>query len=141
MDYRIEIAPEPNAGHRKSVLDTLSSYNERQGYADDTSSVAVMLVGDDGEPHGGLWGKTGFGWLYVEFLAVADSAKGQNFGAGLMAEAEWIARERGCVGAWLTTFSFQAQGFYEKLGYSVFAVLEDSPAGNERIFMRKRFEG
>ncbi len=139
MDYRIAIAAEPTAEDRLAVLGTLSEYNEQHGFPSDHRDVAILLVGDDGKTHGGLWGKTGYGWLYVEFLAVPEAARGRNFGAGLMAEAEWIARERECVGSWLTTFSFQAQGFYEKLGYSVFATLEDSPAGSDRIFMRKRF--
>jgi hypothetical protein len=55
-----------------------------------------------------------------------------------MASAEKIALERGCVGSWLTTFSFQASGFYEGLGYEVFGRLENSPGENVRIFMRKR---
>ena len=139
MDYRIHIAAEPNLVHRETVLGLLSDFNESQGYPADKLDVAVMLIGDDGEAHGGLWGKTGYGWLYVQYLAVSEAAQGRNFGAGLMAEAEWIARERGCVGAWLTTFSFQAQGFYEKLGYSAFATLEDSPPGSNRIFMCRRF--
>jgi hypothetical protein len=52
--------------------------------------------------------------------------------------AEDLALERGCVGAWLTTLSFQARGFYERLGYVVFAELENSPRDNARIFMRKK---
>ncbi len=139
MDYRIHIPPEPNEEHRAAVLGQLSDYNESRGFPSDHRDVAILLMGDDGKAHGGLWGKTGYGWLYVEFLAVPEAARGRNLGAGLMAEAEWIARTRGCTGSWLTTFSFQARGFYEKLGYSVFATLEDSPAGNDRIFMRKRF--
>ena len=31
--------------------------------------------------------------------------------------AERLAAERGCVGSWLTTFTFQARGFYEKVGF------------------------
>jgi hypothetical protein len=37
-----------------------------------------------------------------------------------MDRAEVHARERGCHSAWLDTFSFQARGFYEKLGYDEF---------------------
>ena len=140
MDYRILIAAEPSAKDRMAVLGPLSDFNESHGFPSDHRDVAVMLVGDDGAAVGGLWGKTGYGWLYVEFLAVPEAARGRNFGAGLIAEAEGIARTHGCVGSWLTTFSFQARGFYEKIGYAVFAELEESPAaGSARIFMRKRF--
>jgi GNAT superfamily N-acetyltransferase len=140
MDYRITIPAEPSAEDRLAVLGPLSDFNDRNGFPSDMLPVAVLLTGEDGATAGGLWGKTGYGWLFVEFLAVPDEARGRNLGAALMGEAERIALDRGCAGAWLTTFSFQARGFYEKLGYSVFGTLEDSPAGNDRIFMRKRLK-
>jgi GNAT superfamily N-acetyltransferase len=139
MDYRIAIPAEPSAEDRLAVLGPLSDFNDSNGFPSATLPVAILLVDGDGTTAGGLWGKTGYGWLFVEFLAVPEEARGRNLGAALMGEAERIARQRGCGGAWLTTFSFQARGFYEKLGYSVFGTLEDSPAGNDRIFMRKRF--
>jgi hypothetical protein len=54
-----------------------------------------------------------------------------------VAQAEGRARERGCHSAWLDTFSFQARGFYEKLGYEEFGRLE-YPPDHYRHFMRKR---
>ena len=139
MSYQIVVPDEPSAGQRQAIVDPLSGFNAQHGFPPDSRTVAVLLNDDDGVVVGGLWGKTGYGWLFVEFLAVPEKLRGQSLGAQLMAEAERIAIERGCVGAWLTTFSFQAQGFYEKLGYSAFARLEDSPHGNDRIFLRKRF--
>jgi ribosomal protein S18 acetylase RimI-like enzyme len=53
----------------------------------------------------------------------------------LQAEQEAIAR--GCRGAWLDTYSFQARGFYERLGYAVFGILNDYPPGQKRIFCTK----
>jgi ribosomal protein S18 acetylase RimI-like enzyme len=55
----------------------------------------------------------------------------------LMAQAEGRARERGYHSAWLDTFSFQARGFYEKLGYEEFGRL-DYPPDHYRHFLRKR---
>ena len=139
MDYRIETKDEPAPEDREAVLGPLSEFNARHGFPADSKPVALLLKDPEGATAGGLWGRTGYGWLYVEFLSVPDAAQGGGIGARLMREAERIAEERGCGGAWLTTFTFQARGFYEKLGYSVFAELEDSPAGNTRIFMRRRF--
>jgi hypothetical protein len=56
-----------------------------------------------------------------------------------MQQAEDEARQRLCLGAWLDTFSFQARGFYERLGYTVFGTINDFPPGHSRIFMKKRF--
>ena len=48
-----------------------------------------------------------------------------------------VRLERGCHSAWVDTFSFQAPGFYRKLGYEVFGEL-DYPPGHKRFFLRKR---
>ena len=56
-----------------------------------------------------------------------------------MDAAEAVARERGCIGARLDTYSFQARGFYEKRGYRVVGTIEDCPPGHARHTMAKRF--
>jgi ribosomal protein S18 acetylase RimI-like enzyme len=56
-----------------------------------------------------------------------------------MDEAEAIARRRGCRGAWLGTFDFQARELYERHGYAVFAELPDFPAGHTHVHLRKNF--
>jgi len=38
---------------------------------------------------------------------------------------------------WLETFSFQAPAFYEKYGYTIYAVLEDHPPGHKHYSMKK----
>ena len=82
-------------------------------------------------------GRTSFDWLQIELLFVPAALRGQAIGRGLMAEAERIAVTRGCHGAWLDTFSFQARGFYEALGYELLATLPDHPRGEARHFLRK----
>ena len=54
-----------------------------------------------------------------------------------MEQAEREAIRRGCRTIWLDTFTFQARGFYERLGYSVFGTLEDYPPGHSRFFLKK----
>jgi GNAT superfamily N-acetyltransferase len=80
------------------------------------------------------------GWLFIRYLWVSDSLRGRGIGRELMAGAEAHALERGCHSAWVDTFSFQAPGFYPKLGYEVFGEL-DYPPGHKRIFLRKRLVG
>ena len=52
-------------------------------------------------------------------------------------EAE--ARARGCIGATLGTYDFQARPFYEKQGYEVFGTLEPYPNGHCSYYLRKIF--
>ena len=55
-----------------------------------------------------------------------------------MQAAEEVARERGCIGMWLDTFSFQARGFYVKPGFTVFGTIDDYPIGHRRFYLSKR---
>ena len=86
---------------------------------------------------GGLWGNTGFQWLFTQLLLVPESLRGRGLGADLMRRAEAEAVSRGCHGAWLDTFEFQARSFYERIGYECFGQLPDYPPGFSRFFMKK----
>lgn len=137
MDPTLTICDSPTDAIRDAVAGPLGYFNAENGYPPDRQTVAITLADEEGQIVGGLWGKTVYDWLFVEFLVVPASLRGRDLGSRLMMTAEQIAIERGCVGAWLTTFSFQAQGFYEKLGYEVFGALENSPGENVRLFLRK----
>jgi len=102
--------------------------------------LLVTLLAHDGSLAGGLSGSISYGWLFVDILWVDSAARSQGYGRSLMLAAEAEARKRGCRYAWLDTFSFQARGFYEKLGYAVFGELHDFPAGHSRFFLRKKLE-
>jgi GNAT superfamily N-acetyltransferase len=136
MEVKLEVR-DPSDSVRDAILAPLMGFNAANGYPPDPQSLAITLTDPSGAVLGGLWGKTVYDWLSVEYLVVPETLRGSGLGARLMTQAEQIAIDRGCVGAWLTTFPFQAQGFYEKLGYEVFARLDRSPRDNERIFMRK----
>ncbi len=83
---------------------------------------------------GGLWGGTAYSALHIELLYLPEALRGAGFGRQLMAQAEQEAVRRDCHTIWLDTFTFQARGFYERLGYSVFGTLEDYPLGHSRFF-------
>lgn len=93
-----------------------------------------------GRPVGGLTGAAVFDWVFIELLHIPERFRGQGHGEALMARAEAFAREQGCIGIWLDTYSFQARPFYEKLGYTLFGTLDDHPVGGARYFMQKRLD-
>ena len=74
--------------------------------------------------------------MFIDFLFVPENLRGAGHGRTLMQKAEEIARLRGCTGIWLDTFTFQARGFYEKLGYAVFGQLDNYPRGEVRFFLQ-----
>ena len=75
---------------------------------------------------------------YVELLWLSDKARGNGVGSELIREAELRARKRGSILIHLNTYSFQAPGFYEKLGYRRLGSMSGSPKGASRYFYAKR---
>jgi GNAT superfamily N-acetyltransferase len=75
---------------------------------------------------------------YVELLWLADKARRRGTGRRLMAQAERRARRRGSLLLHLNTYSFQAPGFYEKLGFKRVGGMSGSPPGASRHFYVKR---
>ncbi len=97
----------------------------------------TITLREGGKIVGGLVGETFLGWLYVSVLWVADGYSRQGYGRRIMEAAEKEARRRGVRNAYLDTLSFQAPGFYAKLGYREFGRLADFPAGHDRRWLAK----
>ena len=102
--------------------------------------LVIPIRDDNGSVAGGLWGYTSFGWLHVQMLFVPHPLRGLGIGAALMASAEAEARDRGCRGAYVDTFSFQAAPFYQRIGFTLFGKLDDCPPGHDRLYFSKRFD-
>lgn len=79
-------------------------------------------------------------WLetYVELLWLSERARGQGLGRELILEAVRRARGRGSRLMHLSTYSFQAPDFYEKLGFRRCGTISGSPKGAARYFYVKR---
>ena len=105
----------------------------------DWRSLGLALRASDGALLGGLYGATMWGWLMIDGIWVAKGLRGRGLGRRLLLAAEAAAAKRGCRGAWLGTFDFQARGFYERLGYIVFAELTEFPERHTHYHLRKSF--
>ena len=139
-DYTVTIEETPDPADVQFVRAQLTAFNRGRS-ADDQFQPLLILVRDaGGQIVAGLMGGTYWGWLYTEILWVEECLRGKGHGQSLLAAAEAEAVRRGCRYAHLDTMSFQALSFYEKQGYSVFAELEDIPAGSghRRYSLKKR---
>jgi len=138
MGVTIELTDAPADGVRDAIVEPLIAFNIQQTGIDDYRPLAALLRDGEGRIVGGLWGRTVFGWLFVELLFVPDALRSRGLGTELVQRAEREAMARSCHDVWLDTFQFQARGFYERLGYHCFGTLDDYPAGFSRFFMTKR---
>jgi GNAT superfamily N-acetyltransferase len=101
-------------------------------------SRAILTVrGESGRILGGLILQSYWKESYVELLWLSSRARKQGLGRELIAEAERRARRRGSRLMHLNTYSFQAPGFYEKLGFRRFGKMSGSPKGASRYFYVK----
>lgn len=115
------------------------SPHHRHIRTDPSQPLDLLLRTTGGEIVGGLIADTYWNWLVVEDFWIHADLRGQGYGRQLLALAEATAQARGCRHAHLTTYSFQARGFYEKAGYQVVGALVDYPPGATYFWLRKDF--
>ena len=138
--YRTTLKIGPEAvDQRQAIHARLVEFNRSRAAPGNAQPLCIALVDEEGNVAGGLYGISMFDWLVIELLFVPEGLRGAGLGSKLVAQAEEQARSGGCIGAWLDTFSFQARGFYEKLGYSLAGTIPDHPLGGARFFLFKRW--
>ena len=106
------------------------------GYRD-ARLLVILLRDSDGRIYAGLSGHTWGRASEIRFLWVEESRRHTGIGTRLLRAAEEEARSRGCRKIVLSTHSFQALGFYLKLGYVVAGEFSDYPRGHSSIFLEK----
>jgi len=137
--WSVALETNPDPVIRQDVLVPLVADNEASGGPSRSELLAVTVRDLSGTVVGGLWGRTGYSFLFVELLALGP-AKGHGLGRTVMELAEVEARRRGMAGMWVDTFTFQAPGFYLKLGFTECGRITGYPPGHDRIFFVKRFD-
>lgn len=145
--YHFALFSQEHPSYRGYVRSKLRQYNTestlRDGFFEQGvlrgTPLEIFLLDDRQKIRAGLVGLTRWNWLLIETLWVEESLRHQGFGKRLMHLAEQEAKRRGCTEAILDTFSFQAKGFYEKLGYEMFAQVDDYPSGYSFFQLKKEF--
>jgi len=140
----ISIEPEPAEAVRAVVLDGLRAFNRLHAPAPGFAPLVIaarehggVTAAPGGDIIGGLVGETGWEWLHVELLWVAEPYRRQGIGLQLLNAAEREAWRRGARHVFLDTFEFQARDFYERQGYVIFGVQENYPPGHVRFYLRR----
>jgi len=115
----------------------LIAYNSKRAGRPDYRPLVLSARDAKGRMVGGLTGQLYWNALYVELLWVEEGARKSGVGAGLMREAERRARRARKELIYLNTYSFQAPGFYRRLGFRSFGRIRNYPRGASRIFFVK----
>ena len=119
----------------------LNRFNQETAGPFHYSRIVLTARGKSGRVVGGVILQSYWTETYVELLWLSERARRQGLGRELIEEAERRARRRGSRLMHLSTYSFQAPGFYQKLGFRCCGTISGSPKGASRYFYVKRLSG
>ena len=130
---------DPTEAEVKWLDGQLVTFNKDHAGRYDFKPLNLVVRDDSSSIVAGLKATTGWDWLYVDVLWVHEKHRRTGLGSQLLQRAERESAGRGCIGACLTSYSFQAPEFYVRLGYSAFGQIDDYPVGSTMFFLSKRF--
>jgi GNAT superfamily N-acetyltransferase len=115
--------------------------DERLGKELDAYNVAASGVGDQREftvkledDRGLVAGLSGWTWgtcAGIAMVWVREDSRRSGVGSRLLAAAEQVVRDRGCLQLTVSSFTFQAPDFYARHGFVEFARTEGLPVAGQ----------
>lgn len=139
-DFKLEkINDEPSSEDKKALLKGMLSYHASKGHIrkEKDEQFSIVIKNNTNKAVGVIWVSFRWGAMHIQTLWVDETIRNQDWGKKLMQMAEEEARKRNCYLAYTDTYSWQAPGFYEKLGYKRYGRLEDFPKGNSLSYYGK----
>ena len=121
----------------QAVKEKIAEFNWKNWEVSERLPLGLKMESDCGELLAGFSGRTFGNWLMIDNLWVSERMRGQKIGHKLLAEAEEIARTKGCKFAILDTLNFQAKPFYQARGYQVKWTQQAYPETGCKYFMVK----
>lgn len=137
-EFKITYENSSSLSDLKFLQEKVSEYNFSQIGQYEYKSLTIFMRDHHDKIIGGIDGMTGLGWLHIASFWVANNIRGSGYGKKLIAAMEMEAISRGCHGAYVFTYDFQALPFYQKVGYSIYGQLEDFPVNHTRYFLQKK---
>jgi len=136
IDYCVEVRAATPA-ERNAAVGILTEHAGEAGGAAPKFEPFSVLALCEGAVVAGVSGQVFWNWLYAELVWVEKPFRGSGIGRAVMQKAEETARELGLSGIYLWTQSWQAPGFYSKLGFENFVVFDNFPPPHKRLGFRK----
>jgi len=133
----IEVRSTDDASLNALLGDRLYEFNAGATGMDDGEFLFVSVRDESGNLVAGLSGHSWGGCCEVTQLWVHEQRRGRGLGRAVMMAAEREATRRNCAQIILSTHSFQAPEFYEKLGFERLAAVPNYPRGHENILYIK----
>jgi len=117
---------------RTFLADRIYEFNAKETGYFDGLLLGGCIRSETGEIIAGFNGHTWGGCCELSHVWVHERHRGQGLGTALLRSAEAEAVARACVRVVLAIRSFQAPGFYERMGYERKYAIEGRPKGRTR---------
>ena len=122
------------------IHEGFTKYGKQCGVTLNYDEFCFAAEDSEGKIIGVITGRAYYNEVHIGDLIVAESCRGSGLGSRLVRAAEDAYRGRGYDVVTLTTFGFQAPGFYKKLGYRLEFVRENPDPALCKYFLSKRLE-
>ncbi len=138
MPRDVRISSQRQTALEELLAERLYEFNSEATGIFDGELLSACVEDASGNTIAGLSGHTWGGCCKIDRVWVEKSIRGSGLGTAVMKAAEAEAIRRGCHQMVLSTHSFQAPAFYEKLGFRRVAAIADNPRGHATFFYVKR---
>lgn len=140
MGIEIQQANDPT--YKKTIINHLVASNAQKSpwLKQHGSSLTEhnFFAFDNQQLIGGAVGVIQYNWYFLELLQVDNAYQKQGIGRQLLTTIEDFATANQLTGVRVETWNFQARGFYEKCGYTVWGEIKDCPPGTTTYCLQKR---
>ncbi|MGW1345995.1 GNAT family N-acetyltransferase [Kribbella sp. NPDC002412] len=118
----------------------LDDFNTAATGAADRGAFSIKIADDAGELVGGLAAWTWGGLCGIDMVWIREDSRKDGWGSKMLLAAEAEAKRRGCDRVAVSSFTFQAPGFYQRHGYVETGRTLGIPGGNEDVHLFKTLE-
>lgn len=137
--YQIQVDHILKEAETKIISQGLTNFNTSFFGNQQPVHFAVFLRDANGQVQGGIlaWMRPGIKLLCIDTIWLPEELRHHGYGTQLMLAAEAEGLRNGCTHAQLETLPFQAESFYQHLGYKRIGVIEKMYGDHDSIIMRK----
>lgn len=134
----IRIEGEPSPEDKQVMVAGMLAYHASKGHPRKTDTFSVLVKDVNRKLLGCVMVSFLWNGMSIQTLWVDETVRGRGLGQKLMSMVEAEGVKRGCTIAYTDTFTWQAPGFYEKLGYTLYGKLEGFPEANALSYFMKK---
>lgn len=141
QDYEIAFVDALSLAEEEKMIKDLAAYESKHGVYANYKKYTLVLKDKKGSVFGALIAFTEFAEVYIDFIWVETSHRGQGFGKVLLETLEAQFAGKGFHNINLVTSAFQAPEFYKKCGFEQEFVRENKQHPQlTKIFFVKYFK-